>query len=392
MSVVVPAGTTALPVLLAALPAVAEVIVVVGRDDDTTAPAAPRAARVIRQTRTGIGNALACGVAASTGDVVVTLPGDGACDPAELPRYIRALRDGADVAQGTRFRGAGRDLSGGRMSRTGARIVLWLMAVLFGCRRSDPGFGFRAFWRDVAGSVGLPPVAGVEPQRGDGAEIEPLLTVRAALNGLVVTEVPGVAYPRTGPVARAGLLEAARALAGEYVARRRAAPVGTPDSIVVMTRRDGAAERLRRTGTDTGSITPGAGARAAMTGRVGLDPAWSGSRAEPVDGPGLGRRSTDNGVERRQGARRLSGGAGEPRPPAGRTPGAGEPRVPAGRTLGDATTVRRRWRDNRGHEVGAERRRVQSRPNLRVINGEGAGDGSSRTAGLRAVPPADLDR
>ncbi|MFI1994295.1 glycosyltransferase family 2 protein [Actinoplanes sp. NPDC020271] len=386
MSVVIPAGTAALPVLLAALPAVDEVIVVVGRDGDTTT-APPRATRVIRQTRTGVGNALACGVAASIGDVVVTMPGDGGCEPAELPRYVRALLDGADVAQGSRFRGNGRDLAGGRTSRLGARIVLWLMAVLFGVRRSDPGFGFRAFWRDAAGSAGFPRVSGIETVRGDGVEIEPLLTVRAAANGLFVTEVPATAHPRTAPSAQAGLVEAVRALLGEYVARRRSARRPEASSIVVMTGRDSAPESLTRTGTDAGPISPGARTRAAMTARAGsealsagvpLHPGFGGTNREPGARrrdlpPAPGASTVPLGGERRLGARRHAGPVD-------------------GRTLGEATTVRRQWRDNQGQDVGDGRRRVQGRPNLRVINGEGAGDGSSRTGKLRAVPPGNPDR
>ncbi|MEV6343918.1 glycosyltransferase family 2 protein [Actinoplanes sp. NPDC051851] len=233
VSIVIPAGTAALPVLVSTLPAVAEVIVVVGRDDDTTR-AVPRAARVIRQTRSGLGNALACGVAASTGDVVVTMPGDGSCDPAEVPRLVKALREGADVAQGSRYRVGGRNLGGGGFARVADRIVLWFMSVLFGCRRTDPGFGLRAFWRDSAAAVGLPRVAGHEPCRGDGPEIEPLLTVRAGENGLFVTEVPATAYPGGGSP---GLATSLRVLFGEYLVMRRAAAAPPPESIVVMTGR-----------------------------------------------------------------------------------------------------------------------------------------------------------
>ncbi|KUL32710.1 glycosyltransferase family 2 protein [Actinoplanes awajinensis] len=355
MSIVIPAGTAALPVLLAALPPVAEVIVVVGRDDDTTATA-PRAARVIRQTRTGVGNALACGVAASTGDIVITLAGDGSCDPAEIPRYLRALQDGADVAQGSRFRLGGRDLSGGRASQVNARVLLWFMTVLFGCRRTDPGFGFRAFWRDVAGTIGLPRVAGVDPVRGDGAEIEALLTVRAGANGLFVTEVPAVAYPRTARAARAGLVPAVAALVAERRERGRVEKPGQADSIVVMT-----GQALDRTGTDAAGLAarwPSADPRTAAADQERL---------------GFGQ----------------FGGFGSGTPPVQRsTP-------PVQRTLSEATTVRRRWRDNQGtangREVGAGRRRLQGRPNLRVINGEGGG-GGGRTGQLRAVPPVDPDR
>ncbi|BCY13846.1 glycosyltransferase [Actinoplanes sp. L3-i22] len=374
MSVVIPAGTAALPVLLAALPAVHEVIVVVGRDDDTTI-AVPRAARVIRQTRTGVGNALACGVAAGTGDIVVTLPGDGTGDPAELPGYLRALRAGADVAQGTRF-------PGGAAPRFGERMVLWLMAVLFGVRRSDPGFGIRAFWRDSAGAIGFPRVSGLEPVRGDGVEIEPLLTVRAGVNGLLVTEVPAGAAGSSGaaPGAGAGLVEAGSALIGEYFARR-SARAGETDSIVVMTGREPAAQDgvLRRTGTDHHLINPVARARAAAP------------RAADGDiGPGLGRRGFSPAspfLNASAGGGASSSGGDAERRLGGRGAGGG-----AGRTLGEVTTVRRQWRDSAGGDVGGGRRRMPGRPNLRVINGEGDGGGaSSRTGKLRSVPPQNLD-
>ena len=46
------------------------------------------------------------------GDVVVTLNGDGSTDPAEIPRFVSALVDGADVALGSRYADGGRDLTG----------------------------------------------------------------------------------------------------------------------------------------------------------------------------------------------------------------------------------------------------------------------------------------
>ncbi|WP_122980313.1 glycosyltransferase family 2 protein [Actinoplanes teichomyceticus] len=416
MSVVIPAGT-ALPVLLAALPPVAEVIVVVGRDDDTGI-ATPRVTRVVRQTRTGVGNALACGVAVATGDIVAVLAGDGSCDPAELPRYLRALRDGADVAQGSRFHHDGRDLCGGRLSRLSARILLWFMTVLFGCRRTDPGCGFRAFWRDVATSVGLPRVAGTDPVRGDGLEIEALMTVRAGLAGLLVTEVPAVAYPRTAPAARPGLTPAVRALVAEHAERRRAARAGEADSIVVLTGRGVGAGLLGRTGTDAGPLPGGP----AAGGTFRADAGGRGTFRADAGGRGTfradasGRGGTDaghGGINRvRAGRDRLpvAGDVAARWPatnsrvaapdraraaqPDRRTAGGPVVAPRVGDTPGEAPTVRGPWRDNLGtdpgREVGAGRRRLQGRPNLRVINGEGGG--GDRTGRLRAVPPADRDR
>src|SRR3954452_21883364 len=141
-----------LPLMLRGLPVVDEVIVVSEGPAGETA-AAVRSARpdalVIRPGRAGAGNALASGVAASSGDVVVTLHGDGSTDPGEIPRYVAALTGGADVALGSRYRDGGRDLTGGRFRRWADLLLIWVVNALFGTRRTDPGFGYAAFWRDA---------------------------------------------------------------------------------------------------------------------------------------------------------------------------------------------------------------------------------------------------
>lgn len=53
--------------------------------------------RIVRQTRKGKGNALACGFMAATGDIVM-FDADGSADPAEIPAFVDALLGGADFA------------------------------------------------------------------------------------------------------------------------------------------------------------------------------------------------------------------------------------------------------------------------------------------------------
>src|SRR5829696_6150015 len=109
VSVVVPTYNEAanLPHVFALLPEdVHEVIVVDGRSTDATievARALRPDVRIIRQNRRGKGNAMACGFAAVTGDIVVMLDADGSADPGEIPLYVQALLAGADFAKGTRF-------------------------------------------------------------------------------------------------------------------------------------------------------------------------------------------------------------------------------------------------------------------------------------------------
>ena len=143
-----------LPALAAVRPAFHEIIVVDGCSVDGTAETAQRvlpAAKVITQTRTGKGNALACGFAAATGDLIVMFDADGSADPAEIPAFVAALVGGADFAKGTRFTAgggsdditplrsagnAGLNLVGTRSSAPAHRPVLRLQRLLV---RHPPG-------------------------------------------------------------------------------------------------------------------------------------------------------------------------------------------------------------------------------------------------------------
>ncbi len=113
ISIVIPAKNEArnLEVILPLLPSVHEVILVDGHSVDGTVETATRVMPeivVVHQTRKGKGNALACGFAAVTGDIIVMFDADGSADPLEIPRFVDALLGGADFAKGSRFaRGGG---------------------------------------------------------------------------------------------------------------------------------------------------------------------------------------------------------------------------------------------------------------------------------------------
>jgi hypothetical protein len=187
VSVVIPALNEAdnLPRVLARLPEFAdEVILVDGHSTDDTiavARAVRPDIRVVTQNDRGKGNALACGFALCTGDIIVMLDADGSTDPAEIPLFIAKLLDGADLVKGSRYAedGGSDDLTAVR--RYGNALLTGTVNVLFHTRFTDLCYGYMAFWRRC-----LPQLAIDRP----GFEVETLLTLRAARAGLCVAEVP----------------------------------------------------------------------------------------------------------------------------------------------------------------------------------------------------------
>lgn len=202
VSVVVPTLNEArnLEHVFAQLPPNVEVVVVDGRSVDNTietALALNRDTVIVHQTRSGKGNALACGFAAATGDIIVMLDADGSADPAEIPAFVGALMAGADFAKGSRslVGGGSSDITG--LRRLGNRFLSLFVNVLFNCRYTDLCYGYNAFWRHclpvLALQVGEP---GTPREWGDGFEVETLVNIRVAHAGLRVVEVPSYEHER----------------------------------------------------------------------------------------------------------------------------------------------------------------------------------------------------
>jgi len=201
VSVVIPALNEArnLEHVFAALPAgLHEVILVDGHSTDGTpdiARALMPAIRIVNQTRKGKGNALACGFAAATGDIIVMIDADGSTDPAEIPAYLSALAGGADFAKGSRFApGAGSaDIT--PLRRLGNKALGLIVNTLYRTRYTDLCYGYNAFWATAVPAFGLQ-AEGTARAWGDGFEIETLINLRAAAAGLAITEVPSYEHAR----------------------------------------------------------------------------------------------------------------------------------------------------------------------------------------------------
>lgn len=202
VSVIVPAMNEAknLPYVASRMPeGVDQIVFVDGNSADDTVAVAQKLwpqATFITQTRRGKGNALACGIAASTGDIIVTIDADGSTDPAEIPLFVEALVAGADLAKGSRFVGAGGSTDITTIRRIGNKGLNGLVNLIFKTEFTDLCYGYNAFWARHAVALELAPVEYQRAQWGDGFEIETVINVRLATCDLAITEVGSFEGPR----------------------------------------------------------------------------------------------------------------------------------------------------------------------------------------------------
>jgi len=242
VSVVIPAKNEAqnLPHVFARLPDdLHEVILVDGGSTDGTAEVARQlrpTAKVIDQTRKGKGNALACGFAIATGDFIVMLDADGSTDPAEIPRFVNALKEGADFAKGSRFMpGAGSsDIS--RLRQYGNFWLNKVVNFVYRTRYTDLCYGYNAFRRECLDVMDLDAGETNDADQdvmlwGDGFEVETLINVRIAKAGLRVAEVPSFELRRHfGASNLNAFSDGIRVLRTIHAERRRGARRGHPSS------------------------------------------------------------------------------------------------------------------------------------------------------------------
>lgn len=98
----------------------------------------------------GIGTGLAAAISEGA-DIVITLDADGQHDPVEIPLFVEAIRDGAEVVIGSRML---THFKGMPWYRKIAQIIGNIVTfVLFGAKTTDSQSGYRAFTKYAASKI-----------------------------------------------------------------------------------------------------------------------------------------------------------------------------------------------------------------------------------------------
>lgn len=172
-----------------------EILIVYDFPEDNTLPAIaamhPPVASVRPVHNTlgkGVLNAIKAGFAAAQGDVVVFMAADRADEPKDVPAMVKLVREGTDVACGSRYMRGGRQIGKKFFKQLLSRCAGLSLHYMAGLPTHDATNNFRAYSRRV---ISLP----IESKASFAVGIE--LVLKAHWNGWRIEEVPTTWMDRT---------------------------------------------------------------------------------------------------------------------------------------------------------------------------------------------------
>jgi glycosyltransferase involved in cell wall biosynthesis len=160
-----------------------------GSEDDSALLAAQAGARVVSEPRRGYGSAYLAGFAASRGRYIVMADADLTYDFKEIPRFVEALEEGAEMVIGDRMDSIQPGAMPWLHRYVGNPILTGLLNLLFRTGVKDAHCGMRALRRDVLDRLDL---------RTTGMEFASEMVIRASKENLTIAEFPIEYHPRGG--------------------------------------------------------------------------------------------------------------------------------------------------------------------------------------------------
>lgn len=202
VSIVIPAyneGESIVPGLDRIVEAVkldSEVLVVVDRPDDTTAPVIaeysakhPNVRLVVNDYGRGPAQAIRYGIDHSTARTVVVTMADGCDDPRQIDDLTRLVERGVVVAAASRYMPGGQQVGGPRLKRFLSRTAGQTLNLFTSAGTRDATNSFKAYDAAFVREVGI--------DSRDGFEIGLELTAKARRLRRPVAEIPTIWLDRT---------------------------------------------------------------------------------------------------------------------------------------------------------------------------------------------------
>jgi hypothetical protein len=160
-----------------------------GSEDGSAEIAAAAGARVVVEPRRGYGSAYLAGLGAARGRYIVMADADLTYDFEEIPRFVAALKAGADMTIGNRMQ----NIQPGAMPwlhrYVGNPVLTGFLNLLFRTGVRDAHCGMRAVRAEALPRLDL---------RTTGMEFASEMVIRAVKENMTITEFPIVYHPRGG--------------------------------------------------------------------------------------------------------------------------------------------------------------------------------------------------
>jgi len=155
-----------------------------GKVADTLSQKNNRITVIHRKERLGFGNAVKTGLKRASGDVVIPVMGDLSDDPEDIPKLVRGIEEGYDIAYGSRFIRGGRVEGYSPLKMICNRSFNNLVRLLFGIKHKDITNAFKAYRKKVLD------VVGIDSLKSKGFDLTVEIPLRAHLLGFSSVEVP----------------------------------------------------------------------------------------------------------------------------------------------------------------------------------------------------------
>jgi len=166
-------------------------IIVADNDSEDMSPllAAQAGAIVVHEPERGYGSAYLAGFAAARGRHIVMADADLTYDFEEIPRFLAALEDGADMVIGNRMQNIHPGAMPWLHRYIGNPLLSGFLNLLFRTGVDDAHCGMRGFRRDLLPRLDL---------RTTGMEFASEMVIRAAKERLDIRQFPIEYHPREG--------------------------------------------------------------------------------------------------------------------------------------------------------------------------------------------------
>lgn len=144
----------------------------------------PRIRPIHRHSSPGFGNAVKEGMKNATGDIIIPVMGDLSDDPHDIPKLVRKIGEGYDIAYGSRFIEGGATEGYPATKMIANRAFNNSVRLLFGIRHKDITNAFKAYRKEVIEKIGI------DNLESSGFDLTVEIPLKAHIMGFTSAEVP----------------------------------------------------------------------------------------------------------------------------------------------------------------------------------------------------------